>query len=53
MKNYANFTVDRKRNEMAARGPHLQKFVILAATLCCDNLKGSWQGKLTLNIYIK
>ena len=38
MMNYANFTVDGKRNKMAARGPHIQKFVILAATLCSDNL---------------
>ena len=37
---------------MAARGPHIQKFVILAATLCCDDLNISWRDKLTLNIVL-
>ena len=53
MTNNANFTVDRKRNKMAARGPHIQKFVILAATLCSDNLTISWRDKLTLNSFVK
>ena len=37
---------------MAARGPHIQELVILAATLCCNNLTISWSGKLTLNVCI-
>ncbi len=49
---YTNFNVDWRKNEMAARGPHIQELVILAATLCCNNLTISWQGKLTLNDYI-
>ena len=53
MKNYANFNVDWRKNKLAARGPHIHKFVILAATLCCDNLNISWRGKLTLNIFTK
>ena len=53
MINFANFKVNRKRNKMAARGPHIQKFVILAATLCCENLTISCRGKLTLNSFMK
>ena len=49
MMNSTNFDVDWTRNKMAARGPHIQKFVILAATLCCYKLTISWKGKLTLN----
>ena len=41
MMNFANFNVDRKRNKMATRGPHIQKFVILAATLCLTILGGA------------
>ena len=53
MINFANFNVDRRGNKMAARGPHIQKFVILAATLCCDNLKISCRDKHTLNSFMK
>ena len=52
MMNYTNFKVDWRKNKMAARGQHIQELVILAATLCCNNLTISWKGKLTLNIYI-
>ena len=53
MLKYANFNVDQRRqNKMAARGWHIQKFVILAATLCCDKLTISWRDKLTLNSFM-
>ena len=52
-KNMGDQTVDGRGNKMAARGPHIQKFVILAATLCCDNLTISCRGKHTLNSFMK
>ena len=44
---------DEEKYKMAARGPHIQKFVILAATLCCDNLTISWPDKHTLDSFMK
>ena len=48
--NYTNFYVDWRKNKMAARGQHIQEFVILAATLCCDNLNISWRDKFKIFI---
>ena len=42
-----------RENQMAARGLHIQKFVILAPTLCCNILTISSRGKLAFNTFIK